>query len=148
MRKAMLTSVIAGAAFALFVPAPASAQQSGQSSGQQQSGPDPGERAEPAKPLLRPGGSADHVLQQDRDRDDHAGSETTARLVVPAQQQVYRGDDDHREQEPRERERDQQPVRDGLDLSLVVARGGGAVPVLLALLLRHVHAVRRGAEAT
>ena len=38
MRKAMLTSVIAGAAFALFVPAPASAQQSGQWGCQQQSG--------------------------------------------------------------------------------------------------------------
>lgn len=38
MDKAMLTSVIAGAAFALFVPAPASAQQSGQWGGQQQSG--------------------------------------------------------------------------------------------------------------
>ena len=38
MRKVLLTSVIAGAAFALSMPAPASAQQSGQWGGQQQSG--------------------------------------------------------------------------------------------------------------
>ena len=61
---------------------------------EQQPDADPARRAQP-RARLHPARPGDDVLHEERDRDDEAGDEAAARLVVPAQEEV-RGDDERR----------------------------------------------------
>ena len=111
--------------------------------GAEQAEADPTDGTDP-QPRLDPAGAARHVLKDQCDRHRDPGRKAAAGQVVPAQEEVDRDRDDHREQPLHDHRRDREIVGDRVADRAV--RSSLVIGILHPLLLRCRDAFRRRPE--